>query len=67
MNVLEGTLEREGDALVCRSGRATLALPRGVLNARPALARYVGRPAVGIRPEALDNLGGHGGGEAIGA
>ncbi|HEU5278944.1 MAG TPA: sn-glycerol-3-phosphate ABC transporter ATP-binding protein UgpC [Gaiellaceae bacterium] len=64
MNMLEGSLEREGDALMCRIGTATLALPAEVLNARPALAREVGRPiAVGIRPEALDMPGRHDGGD----
>jgi len=58
MNVLEGSLEREGDAVRCRVGSALLALPPEVLNARPALAGHVGRPiAVGIRPEALDEPG----------
>jgi multiple sugar transport system ATP-binding protein len=55
MNVLEGSLEREGDALVCRVGTTALALAPEMLNARPGLARYAGREvAVGIRPEALD-------------
>jgi multiple sugar transport system ATP-binding protein len=58
MNVLEGSLEREGDALVCRIGSAALALPPEVLAARPGLAAGVGRPiAVGIRPEALREPG----------
>jgi multiple sugar transport system ATP-binding protein len=58
MNMLEGSLERDGDALVCRIGSTTLALPGEVLAERPALARYVDRPvAVGIRPEALDEPG----------
>src|SRR5947199_4483302 len=34
MNVLEGSLEREGNALVCRVGTAALTLPPEVLNAR---------------------------------
>jgi multiple sugar transport system ATP-binding protein len=64
MNVLEGSLEREGDALVCRVGAATLALPPEVQKARPALAGHVGRPiAVGIRPEALDEPGRRDGGD----
>jgi multiple sugar transport system ATP-binding protein len=64
MNVLEGSLERDGDALVCRVGTAALALPTEVENARPDLARHVGRPiAVGIRPEALDEPGRSNGGE----
>jgi multiple sugar transport system ATP-binding protein len=58
MNVLEGSLEREGDVLMCRVGTTVLALPPAVLNERPALARAVGRPiAVGIRPEALNEPG----------
>jgi multiple sugar transport system ATP-binding protein len=58
MNVLEGSLEREGDALVCRVGTTALALPPEMVNARPGLARYAGREvAVGIRPEALDEPG----------
>jgi multiple sugar transport system ATP-binding protein len=58
MNVLEGSLEREGDALMCRVGAAAFALPPELLNARPGLANYVGKQvAVGIRPEALDEPG----------
>jgi multiple sugar transport system ATP-binding protein len=56
MNMLEATLERMGDDLVCRVGSATLTLPAEVLSARPALSGYVGRSiALGIRPEALDD------------
>jgi multiple sugar transport system ATP-binding protein len=56
MNMLEATLERKGDEVVCRIGSATLTLPAQVLSARPALVGYVGRSiAVGIRPEALDH------------
>ncbi len=55
MNVLEGSLEVEGDALVCRVGSAAFALPPEVSTARPELARHVGKAiAIGIRPEALD-------------
>ena len=62
MNVLEGSLEREGDSLVCRVGTTSLSLPPEVLSARPALARHVGKPiAVGIRPEALREPGGRDG------
>ncbi len=58
MNVLEGSLEREGDGLVCRVGTEAFALPPEVLATRPALASDVGKPiAVGIRPEALDEPG----------
>jgi multiple sugar transport system ATP-binding protein len=64
MNVLEGSLEREGDALVARVGTAAFALPPEVRTARPELAGYVGRPiAVGIRPEALDEPGARDGGD----
>jgi len=67
MNMLEGSLEREGDAVRCRVGSAVLALPPEVLNARPALANHVGRPiAVGIRPEALDEPGRRDGGDGGG-
>jgi multiple sugar transport system ATP-binding protein len=63
MNMLEGTLERQGDALICRIGAAALTLPAEVLAARPALAQQVGKPiAVGIRPEALDEPGRRDGG-----
>jgi multiple sugar transport system ATP-binding protein len=58
MNVLEGSLERAGDALTCRVGTAVLALPPAVQSARPELARNVGKTiAIGIRPEALDEPG----------
>jgi multiple sugar transport system ATP-binding protein len=67
MNMLEGSIEREGDTLSCRVGNTVLALPPDVQNARPELARHVGKPvAIGIRPEAFDlrsgNNGGAGGG-----
>jgi multiple sugar transport system ATP-binding protein len=58
MNVLEGSLERAGDALTCRVGTAMLALPPEVQSARPELARSLGKTiAIGIRPEALDEPG----------
>ncbi|HVW88861.1 MAG TPA: sn-glycerol-3-phosphate ABC transporter ATP-binding protein UgpC [Gaiellaceae bacterium] len=47
MNILEGTVERNGDGLGLRVGSAVLPLPDGV--ARPAAQAI----AVGIRPEAL--------------
>jgi multiple sugar transport system ATP-binding protein len=62
MNMLEGSLERDGDGLVCRIGTAALTLPTELLGARPGLTRHVGRPvAVGIRPEALAEPGRHDG------
>jgi len=55
MNILEATVERKGDDVVCTVGPATIALPPQVLSARPALLGYAGRTiALGIRPEALD-------------
>jgi len=55
MNVLEGSLERAGDALSFRVGSAALALPPELQSARPELARNVGKQiAIGIRPEAFD-------------
>jgi multiple sugar transport system ATP-binding protein len=63
MNMLEATLEREGDDVVCRVGSTTLTLPAEVLSARPALLGYGGKSiALGIRPEALDSGGGNGDG-----
>jgi multiple sugar transport system ATP-binding protein len=67
MNMLEASLERDGDGLVCRIGQAALNLPAEDLSARPALMRHVGRPiAVGIRPEALDEPGRRDGGRLRG-
>src|SRR5262249_45939453 len=58
MNVVEGTLARNGDGAVCHIGASALPTPSTILDARPALAGYVGRTiAVGIRPEALDEPG----------
>jgi multiple sugar transport system ATP-binding protein len=53
MNVLEGTLEREGDGIVCRLGSTTLRV-----DDRPELAALVGKKVgVGIRPETLAEPG----------
>ncbi|HST13837.1 MAG TPA: sn-glycerol-3-phosphate ABC transporter ATP-binding protein UgpC [Gaiellaceae bacterium] len=58
MNMLEGTLERSDDGIVCRIGSASFALPAELLKDRPALANHLGEPiAVGIRPEALEEPG----------
>ena len=58
MNMLEGTLERDGDGIAARIGATKFALPAEVLNARPGLGNHLGKPiAVGIRPEALDEPG----------
>src|SRR4051794_13866736 len=58
MNVLEGRIDRAGDALVCRIGTTVLPIRRDADAERPALAGYVGKAvAVGIRPEALSDRG----------
>ena len=58
MNMLEGTLERGGDGIVCRIGSASFELASDVVSARPGLANNLGKPiAVGIRPEALEEPG----------
>src|SRR4051812_15742093 len=64
MNILEGTLERDGDGILCRIGAGAVTVPPEVVGARPALASYLGKPiAVGIRPEALDEPGRRNGGD----
>jgi multiple sugar transport system ATP-binding protein len=58
MNMLEGTLEGDGDGLSVRIGEQVLELDRSLAEARPALAAYTGKPVVvGIRPEDLDDAG----------
>jgi multiple sugar transport system ATP-binding protein len=55
MNMLEASVEKNGDGVVLRVGLSQLQLPRETLTDRPALAGYAGKTvAVGIRPEALD-------------
>jgi multiple sugar transport system ATP-binding protein len=66
MNVLEGSLERDGERVVCRVGSAMLPVPPEVLGEHPALNGYVGKViAVGIRPEALDEPGGRNGADGV--
>jgi multiple sugar transport system ATP-binding protein len=63
MNMLEGSLEKDGDGIVCRIGSTSFALPPEVLKDRPALASHLGKAiAVGIRPEALEESGRRNGG-----
>src|SRR4051794_30610586 len=58
MNMLEGTLERNGDDIVCRLGSASFTLPAEVVKERPGLANHLGKTiAIGIRPEALEEPG----------
>jgi multiple sugar transport system ATP-binding protein len=64
MNILEGTLERDGDRVLCRVGTAELTVSPEVLADRPALTGYEGKVvAVGIRPEALNEPGRREGGD----
>jgi multiple sugar transport system ATP-binding protein len=52
MNLLEGSVERDGTRVVLRVGETELELPADVSAERPQLVRYAGRKvAVGIRPE----------------
>jgi multiple sugar transport system ATP-binding protein len=56
MNVLEGRLEREGDALWVDLGNQRLQVGEELEGARPALIEHVGRDiVVGIRPEDLED------------
>jgi multiple sugar transport system ATP-binding protein len=58
MNVLEATVERDGDGSVLRLGSSSLPVPR---DAATELGRYAGkRIALGIRPEALGEVDGRG-------
>jgi multiple sugar transport system ATP-binding protein len=56
MNMLEATVELDGDAPVLRLGTSTLPVPRDASN---GLVRHAGkRIALGIRPEALGEVDG---------
>jgi multiple sugar transport system ATP-binding protein len=56
MNMLEATLERNGDGLVADFGAHRLALDRELLQSRRALGAYEGQTViVGIRPEDLED------------
>jgi multiple sugar transport system ATP-binding protein len=57
MNLLEGTLQVDGDSTSVSLGQQVLPLPPGALTGRPALGGYAGRSlVVGIRPEALSDV-----------
>jgi multiple sugar transport system ATP-binding protein len=52
MNLMEASVERDGDTVVCRLGETRLELPGDVVAERPGLEKFAGRRvAVGIRPE----------------
>jgi multiple sugar transport system ATP-binding protein len=56
MNLLDATLERDGDGLVAVVGGQRLAIGEEALAAHPALREYVGREIIlGIRPEDLED------------
>src|SRR4051794_37846790 len=56
MNLLEATLQRDGDGIVVELAGMRLPVGRDVLAARPELERYVGRTVVvGIRPEDMED------------
>jgi multiple sugar transport system ATP-binding protein len=56
MNMLEGTLEGEGEQLTVRVGAHTLELDPALLRSRPDIAGFAGKPViVGVRPEDLED------------
>jgi len=56
MNLVEAVLEESGADIWVVLGDQRVLAPRGLLELRPALGRYLGRPiVVGIRPEDLDD------------
>jgi multiple sugar transport system ATP-binding protein len=56
MNLVQAEIARSNGAAEVRFGEHRLSLDAGVLESRPALAGYVGRPvALGIRPEDLED------------
>jgi multiple sugar transport system ATP-binding protein len=62
MNLVQAEIARSNGAAEVRFGEHRLALDDGVLESRPALAGYVGRPvALGIRPEDLEDAALEGG------
>jgi multiple sugar transport system ATP-binding protein len=56
MNLYEAKLVAAGEDYVLQLGLSELAIPRSVVEARPALANYLGEPVVvGFRPEDLED------------
>src|SRR3954463_13375191 len=56
MNMVEATIERDGDTGWVRFGTNRLSLDDRVFIERPALFAYAGRPvALGIRPESMED------------
>jgi multiple sugar transport system ATP-binding protein len=64
MNLVDATLERDGDGVVARFGPNALLLGSRLLAERPALAAFVGQPVIlGLRPEDLEDVALTGGAE----
>ena len=56
MNLLDATLERDGDGLIAVVGDHRLALDPELLRSRGALASFAGKPVIlGIRPESIED------------
>jgi multiple sugar transport system ATP-binding protein len=56
MNMVEGTVEQEGDRLAVKVGGQRLGLADEAVKAHPGLRQYVGkRVVVGIRPEDMED------------
>jgi len=56
MNLLQASLERRNGSLAARIGAQELAVPSGVVAARPGLAAYEGKTVgIGIRPEHVED------------
>ena len=56
MNMVEATLERDGQAFHVRFGEVRLRVPDEIVSARPGLADFEGRQVVlGIRPESFED------------
>jgi multiple sugar transport system ATP-binding protein len=59
MNLVDATLERDGDGLAVAFAGARIPLPADAASSRPGLPEYAGRPLiVGLRPEDFGRPGG---------
>jgi multiple sugar transport system ATP-binding protein len=56
MNLVEGTVRRDGEGYAVDLGSQSLAVPTSVVDAHPGLLERLGKPVVvGFRPEDLDD------------
>ena len=56
MNLMDGHLTQEGEAVMVRLGSQTLRVPEEVFHKRPALRPYIGRNVtIGIRPKEFED------------